>query len=149
MLQSDNGSEYKNQILSNFCLDYNIKHIFSSPYKPSANGVVEVTQKEIRKQIILDFIENEDDFDLNGSLLDAINIHNNNIHISMGYKPIELFNNTNEEVFDEVNKNIETAFIITDYESNYRSMIKGLDVKDTYQLYRDYLDNFRINHGRD
>lgn len=45
-------------------------------------------------------------------------------------------------------KNIETAFIITDYESNYRSMIKGLDVKDTYQLYRDYLDNFRINYGR-
>lgn len=43
---------------------------------------------------------------------------------------------------------IDTAFIITDYESNYRSMIKGLNVKATYQLYRDYLDNFRINYGR-
>ena len=43
---------------------------------------------------------------------------------------------------------IQTAFIITDYEANYRAMIKELQIKNTYQLYRDYLDNFRINHGR-
>lgn len=43
---------------------------------------------------------------------------------------------------------IDTVFIITDYESNYRAMVKDLNVKETYQLYRDYLDNFRINHGR-
>ncbi len=43
---------------------------------------------------------------------------------------------------------IQTVFIVTDYEVNYRSMIKDLQVKKTYQLYRDYLDNFRINHGR-
>lgn len=43
---------------------------------------------------------------------------------------------------------IQTVYIVTDYEVNYRSMIKGLNVKETYQLYRDYLDNFRINHGR-
>lgn len=43
---------------------------------------------------------------------------------------------------------IETVFIITDSESGYRDMIAGLDVKDSYQLYRDYLDNFRINSVR-
>lgn len=43
---------------------------------------------------------------------------------------------------------IQTAFIITDYEVNYRAMAKELHIKYTYQLYRDYLDNFRINHGR-
>lgn len=43
---------------------------------------------------------------------------------------------------------IKTVFIITDYEVNYRSMAKCLNVSNTYQLYRDYLDNFRINHGR-
>ena len=42
---------------------------------------------------------------------------------------------------------IQTAFLVTDYEVNYRSMSRELGVK-TYQLYRDYLDNFRINHGR-
>ena len=43
---------------------------------------------------------------------------------------------------------IETVFIITDSESGYREMIAQLNVKNTYQLYRDYLDNFRINKGR-
>lgn len=43
---------------------------------------------------------------------------------------------------------VETVFIVTDSESGYRDMIAGLDVKESYQLYRDYLDNFRINAAR-
>jgi len=43
---------------------------------------------------------------------------------------------------------IETVFIVTDSESAYREIISGLRVKNAYQLYRDYLDNFRINNGR-
>lgn len=45
-------------------------------------------------------------------------------------------------------KEIQTAFLITDYDVNYRSMVKSLAIDTTYQLYRDYLDNFRINYGR-
>ena len=48
----------------------------------------------------------------------------------------------------ELHPEIETAFIITDSDAGYRSMISGLDVKESYQLYRDYLDNFRINSVR-
>ena len=60
----------------------------------------------------------------------------------------------NESMFTEFEEllsaehEIQTVFLITDYEVNYRSMAKNLRVKKTYQLYRDYLDNFRINHGR-
>ena len=43
---------------------------------------------------------------------------------------------------------IKTAFIVTDSEPGYRDMISGLNVKESYQLYRDYLDNFRINAAR-
>ena len=43
---------------------------------------------------------------------------------------------------------IQAIFIITDSETAYRSMIRTYDGKDCYQLYRDYLDNFRINTGR-
>ena len=42
---------------------------------------------------------------------------------------------------------IMTVYIVTDSEPGYREMISGLHAEDTYQLYRDYLDNFRINHG--
>ena len=43
---------------------------------------------------------------------------------------------------------IQTVFIVTDYEVNYRVMVNSLGVETSYQLYRDYLDNFRINHVR-
>lgn len=56
------------------------------------------------------------------------------------------FSNFVEEI--EARPGIQTVYLITDYEVNYRSMVKSLNVEMTYQLYRDYLDNFRINHGR-
>ncbi len=43
---------------------------------------------------------------------------------------------------------IKTVFIVTDSVGAYREIIKGMEDKTTYQLYRDYLDNFRINTGR-
>lgn len=42
---------------------------------------------------------------------------------------------------------ITTVYIVSDSEPGYREMISGLHTGDSYQLYRDYLDNFRINHG--
>lgn len=43
---------------------------------------------------------------------------------------------------------IESVFLVTDYEASFVSMTNDLPGKTTYQLYRDYLDNFRINAGR-
>lgn len=60
----------------------------------------------------------------------------------------------NEKAFSDFEEKIshypeiQTVFLITDYDSNYKSMVKSLSGKTTYQLYRDYIDNFRINHGR-
>ncbi len=60
----------------------------------------------------------------------------------------------NENYFSEFQEkmtayqDIKTIYIITDSSSGYREMIREYDNCDTYQLYRDYLDNFRINTGR-
>lgn len=60
----------------------------------------------------------------------------------------------NEAAFMEFEKQvnaiseIETIYIITDSQAGYREMISHLKAEKTYQLYRDYLDNFRINTGR-
>ena len=43
---------------------------------------------------------------------------------------------------------IDVAYIVTDSERGYRQMISKLNIETTYQLYRDYLDNFRINKAR-
>ena len=40
---------------------------------------------------------------------------------------------------------IDTIFIITDSDYGYHAMIKNFADKATYQLYRDYLENFRIS----
>ena len=43
---------------------------------------------------------------------------------------------------------IKTVYFVTDSEAGYRDMISCMEDKNTYQLYRDYLDNFRINSVR-
>ena len=61
ILQTDNGSEYKNDIIKEFCETNNISHIFSSPRHPQTNGEIEVAHKETRKYIINSIIEKPDD----------------------------------------------------------------------------------------
>ncbi len=61
---------------------------------------------------------------------------------------------TDEKLFLEFSEQIketpeiETVFIVTDSEPGYREMAAKLKVKTTYQLYKDYLENFRINTVR-
>ena len=43
---------------------------------------------------------------------------------------------------------IDTVFIVTDSVGGFREMSSKLKTKHSYQLYRDYLDNFRINARR-
>ena len=59
-----------------------------------------------------------------------------------------------EHEFSEFKEKINTessinnVFIVTDSIGGYREMISHLNIEKSYQLYRDYLDNFRINTGR-
>ncbi len=43
---------------------------------------------------------------------------------------------------------IDVVYLVTDYEGSFVAMTREIPGKTTYQLYRDYLDNFRINAGR-
>ena len=52
------------------------------------------------------------------------------------------------EFKQELPTNIDVAYIITDYEPEYHDIANSINVKTTYHLYRDYLDNFTINTGR-
>lgn len=54
------------------------------------------------------------------------------------------------EFIEELDKypEIETVYIVTNSDRAYRDVIAFMDGKNTYQLYRDYLDNFRINTVR-
>ena len=88
ILQTDNGLEFLNKDLTDFCNEHNITFIQSRPRNPKCNGVVEVS-KEIRKHVLTKYALNEDndedetlDFDLKDILLDSCYTHNNNFHTS-------------------------------------------------------------------
>ena len=62
-----------------------------------------------------------------------------------------LMNENRYSVFIEEMKKypeIQTLYFITDSNAGYREMISRYQDKNTYQLYRDYLDNFRVGTGR-
>ena len=56
----------------------------------------------------------------------------------------------NESKFNEfkdkiADKDLDVVYLVTDYEPGYIRMRQELGIPTAYQLYRDYLDNFRIN----
>ena len=50
-LQTDNCLEFKNVILTNYCIGNKIERLYSPPYHPQANGAAEAAQKIIQKYI--------------------------------------------------------------------------------------------------
>lgn len=48
----------------------------------------------------------------------------------------------------EVN-NIKVVYFVTNSEEAFREMTDGIKIKNTYQLYRDYIDNFVLGSRRD
>lgn len=61
-----------------------------------------------------------------------------------------LIDETAYHVFEKEMQNkkdmIDTVFFVTDSNRGFKEMTEGIGVGKTYQLYRDYLDNFRINN---
>ena len=45
-------------------------------------------------------------------------------------------------------ENIKTVYFVTNSEEAFREMSDGIGIKQTYQLYRDYIDNFVIGSRR-
>ena len=56
---------------------------------------------------MIDYSNSTTTFDLKDSLLEAVNKHNHNIHTSTGYRPIDIINNTDEEIYLQVMENIK------------------------------------------
>jgi len=51
ILQSDNGTEFKNSKIANLCSEFNIKHIFGRPNHPKSQGQVERFNQTITRSI--------------------------------------------------------------------------------------------------
>lgn len=107
--QTDNVVEYSNNLIEDFCSENNIRHIKNSPRHPQTNGVVEIAHKEIRKIDIQKYSNSEKNFNLKNSLLEAVNIH---IHSITGYRPIDIINNMDDEIYNSVFENTKKILIM-------------------------------------
>lgn len=100
----------------------NIKNIFNSLYHPQNNGVVEVSYKKIRKNVLIYYANNPDNFNLKNALLDAVEIYNN-IHTNTKCMPVYLLNNCEEEIYKAAIKNMNNSYKIK--EEDYLELKEG------------------------
>jgi len=91
LLQSDQGSEFKNDEMREFSIENNIKQVFSSSYAPKSNGKVERMNRQIRKKIKALHIKNNNN-QLTGNQLRVIvkNI-NSQVNSRTKMRPIDLY----------------------------------------------------------
>ena len=106
IFQSDNGLEFNNSILKLYLENEKIKYIRSAPYHPQTNGCVEALHKQIKKYLLDEYEKKLDKFNIDVSLIDAINYHNSTVHTITKYEPNFLRNITNESLIEEVVNNI-------------------------------------------
>ena len=106
IFQTDNGKEFNNIVLKTYLENNNIKYLRSAPYHPQSNGCCEAVHKEIKNYLLNEKDIQKENFDIEISLEEAIDYHNNRKLKSTGFKPIELKDCTNEEIIKQVNKNI-------------------------------------------
>ena len=114
ILQTDNGLEFCNSDIENFCINNDIKIIHGKPRHPQSQGACEVCHREIKKYIYSKFIKEDDDFNLNKSLVEITNIHNNKKH----------------SITEEIPKNIKDLNNKTDIEIIHDRIIKNLGRKN-------------------
>jgi hypothetical protein len=111
-LHTYNGLEVKNNLMDEFCAQYNIRHIYSKPYSPKSNGAVEASHKQI-KNLLFDryYTSKIDEFDIDDAILSAINYHNNSVHTTTKFKPVYLRDITDLKIINEVKANITKSIL--------------------------------------
>ena len=62
-ITTDNGTPFKNATIDKLCAKFKIKHCYSSPYYPPANGLAEAFNKTIVKILKKTVAENKKDWD--------------------------------------------------------------------------------------
>ena len=93
LLQSDNGGEFSNALMTAFCNNHNIQQILSSSHHPSANGKVERKNREIRKKIKAGFIRQNSNTWNVSMLRDYTKNINNQVNAKTKLRAIDLYSN--------------------------------------------------------
>ena len=84
-LLSDNGTHFANKIVCDFCVNTGVRKIFSTPYHPQGNAVVESFMRTLKKALASLVAEDGANWDL---FLPAVALaHNSTPNLGTGYSP--------------------------------------------------------------
>lgn len=92
ILQSDNGTEFKNEYFDALSKQYSFQQLFSSAYHPQSQGLVERFNQTL-KGLIHKYMTNAHTQVWAAVLPKLLENYNNSIHSTTGFKPIDVFNN--------------------------------------------------------
>lgn len=87
-LLTDNGTNFRSKIMSTLCKSYNIKKIFTAPYRPQTDGQCERTNRVIGDTLSMTVNDNCDDWDLKLHLVTQS--YNSIVHSATGFTPYEI-----------------------------------------------------------
>jgi len=101
ILQSDNGSEFKNQVLDTFLKSRNVKSIHSLAYKPTSQGAIERWNQTLKHLIYQHFTQfnTKKWVDVLPSLVEN---YNTSIHSTTSQRPNKLHQETQQKVIQKV-----------------------------------------------
>lgn len=106
LFHTDNGKEFKNLDLRIYLENKNITNITSARYHPQSNGCCEALHKEIKKFLLDALYKQKDNFDIEISIADSIEFHNNRELPSTGFKPVDIRHKTDIDIINKVVLNI-------------------------------------------
>ena len=103
---SDNGREFKAQRVDEVLREFDIRHLYSSPYHPSSNGAVERINRTL-KDTLKAIIEQPNMWDR--ALPKAIVNYNNSMHSQLKCSPSDMLMNRAHDLPHDIPVNKETV----------------------------------------
>ena len=108
-INTDNGKEFVNKLLIDYCINNNIIFLKGRPYHPQIQWCVEEFDKEIKSLLENKFLENKDKFAINLILPDILGIYNSNIHSTTKFVPTTLFFTDDNDVIKKAFENTKKS----------------------------------------
>ena len=102
---TDNGPEFSSQVFQEAMNSIGIKHIFTTPYKPSSNGAVEIFNRTVA-QLLKTMVSSPSDWV--EQLSKCIRIYNSTKHAELGQSPSNCILSNSYQMMDSLPIDNET-----------------------------------------
>ena len=106
ILQTDNGAEFKNKIISQFCSERNVQQIYGVPHNPQHQGAVEAFNRTVQDFLTLAKDEQMDSHNLEDSIADFLLYYNDRKHSTRKVAPYKaMMNWWDKELMEKIKTN--------------------------------------------